>query len=584
MKESKNIRNIKKNNLIQFFAVLAIILLINIIFSFFFLRFDLTSEKRYTLSPSTVTLVENVEDIIYVKVYLYGKNLPPDFAELSQKTREFLDELRVYSKNIHYEFIDPSEGKDEKQLQAYYGQLYKQGLQPQPIQDVDVGGVNTRYIVPGAIITYRQRETPVFLLDSDEGILYNREEIIKFSIEKLEYNIGNSIRRLTNQQKASIAFIKGHGELTNAEVFSAAVGIADFYKVDSVILDNKISKIFNVEIVDSGDVDFKISTNKYDLLIVAKPRFPFSNYEKFLLDQFVMRGGKILWYVDPVFAEMDSLQNYMEVPCLAMDLNLEDLFFRYGVRLNTNLLQDLNALAIPVKTGELAGQAQYTFIPWYFFPLITPYADHPIVKNLNVLKTEFISSIDTVGTKEGLKKTVLLTTSATTKMINTPAIISLENLKRRANYREFSQKYIPVSVLVEGVFPSLYSGFNSMKDQEKIRFKEKSVSTKMIFVSDGDMIKNQFDSRKYPLPLGYDQYTDVAYGNKNFLLNAVNYLCEDEGIAQVRSKDFKMRLLDKDKLLKEKSFWQILNMTLPILCVLIMGIIFAIIRRRKFSR
>ncbi|MDY0015548.1 MAG: gliding motility-associated ABC transporter substrate-binding protein GldG, partial [Bacteroidales bacterium] len=492
MKESKNIRNIKKNNLIQFFAVLAIILLINIIFSFFFLRFDLTSEKRYTLSPSTVTLVENVEDIIYVKVYLYGKNLPPDFAELSQKTREFLDELRVYSKNIHYEFIDPSKGKDEKQLQAYYGQLYKQGLQPQPIQDVDVGGVNTRYIVPGAIITYRQRETPVFLLDSDEGILYNREEIIKFSIEKLEYNIGNAIRRLTNQQKASIAFIKGHGELTNAEVFSAAVGIADFYKVDSVIFDNKISKIFNVEIVDSGDVDFKISTNKYDLLIVAKPRFPFSNYEKFLLDQFVMRGGKILWYVDPVFAEMDSLQNYMEVPCLAIDLNLEDLFFRYGVRLNTNLLQDLNALAIPVKTGELAGQAQYTFIPWYFFPLITPYADHPIVKNLNVLKTEFISSIDTVGTKEGLKKTVLLTTSATTKMINTPAIISLENLKRRANYREFSQKYIPVSVLVEGVFPSLYSGFNSMKDQEKIGFKEKSVPTKMIFVSDGDMIKNQF--------------------------------------------------------------------------------------------
>ncbi|MDD3280394.1 MAG: gliding motility-associated ABC transporter substrate-binding protein GldG [Bacteroidales bacterium] len=584
MKESKNIRNIKKNNLIQFFAVLAIILLINIIFSFFFLRFDLTSEKRYTLSPSTVTLVENAEDIIYVKVYLYGKNLPPDFAELSQKTREFLDELRVYSKNIHYEFIDPSKGKDEKQLQAYYGQLYKQGLQPQPIQDVDVGGVNTRYIVPGAIITYRQRETPVFLLDSDEGILYNREEIIKFSIEKLEYNIGNAIRRLTNQQKASIAFIKGHGELTNAEVFSAAVGIADFYKVDSVILDNKISKIFNVEIVDSGVVDFKISTNKYDLLIVAKPRFPFSNYEKFLLDQFVMRGGKILWYVDPVFAEMDSLQNYMEVPCLAIDLNLEDLFFRYGVRLNTNLLQDLNALAIPVKTGELAGQAQYTFIPWYFFPLITPYADHPIVKNLNVLRTEFISSIDTVGTKEGLKKTVLLTTSATTKMINTPAIISLENLKRRANYREFSQKYIPVSVLVEGVFPSLYSGFNSMKDQEKIGFKEKSVPTKMIFVSDGDMIKNQFDSRKYPLPLGYDQYTDVAYGNKNFLLNAVNYLCEDEGIAQVRSKDFKMRLLDKDKLLKEKSFWQILNMTLPILCVLIMGIIFAIIRRRKFSR
>jgi len=548
------------------------------------MRFDLTSEKRFSLSKSTVKLVENLDDIIYVKVYLYGDNLPPDFAELSLKTREFLDELRVYSKKIHYEFIDPTKGKDEKQLMAYYGQLYKQGLQPQPIQDVDAGGVNTHYIVPGAIISYRQRETPVSLVDADEGILVNRTEIIKFSIEKLEYNIGNAIRRLTDQQKASVAFIKGHGELTNGEVFSAAVGIADFYKVDSVILDNKISTLFDVEILDSNTINFKIKDKKYDLLIVAKPTKPFSNYDKFLLDQFVMRGGKILWYIDPVFAEMDSLQHYMEVPCLPRELNLDDMFFRYGVRLNTNLLQDMNALAIPVKTGELAGQAQYKFVPWYFFPLITPYIEHPIVKNLNVLKSEFISSIDTVGSKAGLKKTVLLTTSTATKMINTPTIISLESLKRKANYREFSQRNLPVSVLVEGEFPSLFSEMDNIENQGKIGFISKSKPTKMIFVSDGDMIKNQFDSRKYPLPLGYDQYTDVGYGNKNFLLNAVNYLCDDEGIAQVRSKDFKMRLLDKDKLLKEKTFWQIINMTLPLIMVLILGIIFAVIQRRRFAR
>jgi len=584
MKKGKNIRNLKRNNLMQFFSVVGTVIALNIIFSYVFLRIDLTSEKRYTLSHSTKSMVKNLEDIVYVSVYLYGKNLPPDFAELSLKTRELLDELRVYSKNVQYEFIDPTEDKNEQQLMAFYGQLYKQGLQPQPIQDVDAAGVNTRYIVPGAIIRYRQRETPVQLLDSDEGILYERTGIIKFSIDKLEYNITNAIRRLTGQQKATVAFLKGHGELTNKELFSAAVSIADFYRVDSVVFDNKISKIFDIDLIDSNTIDFEIKGNKYDLLIIAKPTKAFSHYEKYILDQFVMRGGKILWYVDPVFAEMDSLQHYKEVPCLPRELNLEDMFFRYGVRLNSNLLQDLNALAIPVKTGELAGQPQYKFIPWYYFPLITPVATHPIVKNLNVLKTEFVSSIDTVGSKSGLKKTVLLTTSATTKILNTPAIISLEALKRRAINREYAHRYVPVSVLVEGVFTSLFSGYNKMVDQDKIGFIEKSKPTKIMFVSDGDMIKNQFSSKGYPLPLGYDQYTDVAYGNKNFLLNAVNYLCDDEEIVQVRSKDFKMRLLDKERVLKEKTFWQVLNMVFPLILVIIMGIVFAVVRNRKFAR
>lgn len=584
MKTSKNIRSLKRNNLIQFFSVLTIIVVINIIFSFIFSRFDLTSEKRYTLSKSTIELVENLEDIIYVKVYLHGNNLPPDFSELSLKTREFLDELRVYSKNIHYEFIDPAEGKDEQQLKAYYGQLYKQGLQPQPIQDVDASGVKTHYIVPGAIISYHQRETPVSLVDADDGILTNRGDVIKFSIEKLEYNIGNAIRRLTGQQKANVAFVKGHGELSNAEVFSAAVAIADFYKVDSVTLNGNISTVIDIEITDSTKTEFKLKDNKYDLLIIAKPTKPFPNIEKYILDQFVMRGGKILWYVDPVIAEMDSLQHYMEAPCLPRDLNLDDMFFRYGVRLNTNLLQDINALAIPIQTGQLAGQAQYKFIPWYYFPLITPFVDHPIVKNLSVLRTEFISSIDTVGTKTDLAKTILLTTSTNTKIVNTPAIINLEALKRRANYREFSHRNIPVCVLVEGEFTSLYSGIGEMESQKDIGFLAKSSPTKMVFVSDGDMIKNQFSSKRYPLPLGYDQYTKAVYGNKNFLLNVVNYLCNDEGIAQVRSKDFKMRLLDENKILKEKAFWQTINMTLPLAFILIMGIVFTFIQRKRFAR
>ncbi len=582
MEKEKAMKSIKRDNLVRFFCIVLVIIALNAIFSLFFFRWDLTGEKRYTLSKSTKTLLKNLDDIVYVKVYLDG-NLPPDFSELSLKTREFLDEWRVYSSNIQYEFIDPTKGKTPQELSAVYGELYKKGLNPQPIQDVSSdGGVNTRYIVPGAIISYRQQEMPLDLLDADNGILYNRSDIINYSIEKLEYNIGNAVRRLTHQQKASVAFLKGHGELTNLQVFSAATGIAGFYDVDSVLLDNKITRLFNVKITDSTTGDFKIEGNKYDLLVIAKPTLPFGNYEKFILDQFVMRGGRILWYIDPVFAEMDSLMRYPEMPCLARELNLEDLFFRYGIRMNTDMLQDLNALPIPVRSGEMAGQAQYKMIPWYYFPIITPHSDHPVVRNLNVLKTEFVSSIDTVGMRQGLKKTVLLSTSSNTKVVNTPAIISLETLKKRANVLEFNQKNIPVSVLVEGVFSSLFSGYENV-DQAALGFLSKSKPTKMIFVSDGDMIKNQVNEQHYPLPLGYDRFTDRGYGNRNFLLNAVNYLCDDEDIVQIRSKDFKMRLLDNPRILKEKTFWQVVNVVLPLVIILLMGVVLYFVRRRKYA-
>lgn len=572
----------KKENLLQFSGVVVILLAFNIIFSFFFFRLDLTAEKRYTLSNSTKGLLKGLDDVVYVKVYLDG-NLPPDFAELSMKTREFLDEWRMYSQNIQYEFIDPAKGKSPQELGAVYSELYQKGLNPQPIQDVTSEGVNTRYVVPGALISYQQREIPVALLDADHGMLYNRNDIINYSIEKLEYNMSNAVRRLTQRQKARVAFLKGHGELDNLHVFGAAVGIADFYSVDSVILDNKVTKLFDVKVTDSATGDFTIGDIKYDLLVVAKPTIPFGNYEKFLLDQFVMRGGRILWYVDPVMADLDSLMRYPEMPAMARELNLDDMFFRYGVRMNTDLLQDLNALPIPVRAGEMAGQPQYKMIPWYYFPIITPNSTHPVVHNLNVLRTEFISSIDTVGRRSGLKKTVLLTTSTTTKIINTPAIISLEILRNRAHVEEFSKQNIPVAVLVEGVFPSLFTGYGNV-DQEKLGFLDKSSPTKMIFVSDGDMVRNQVNEKRYPLPLGYDRFTDKAFGNLNFLLNAVNYLCEDEDILQVRSKDFKMRLLDNNRILKEKTFWQLVNVIVPLVLVIALGIVLLLIRRIRYAK
>jgi ABC-2 type transport system permease protein len=582
MKDLK-VKNIKREHLFLFINVLLLVISFNIISIFLFTRFDLTSEKRYTLSKSTKDMLRHLEDIIYIKVYLDGKGLPSDYMELSTKTREFLDELQAYSDQIEYEFIDPAKGRQAREMDAIYGELYKKGLTPQAIQSMEAEGVNTRYIVPGAIVSYRQREVPVDLLDTDDGLLRNREDVIKYSIEKLEYNIGNTIRRITNQQGAKVAFLKGHGELANIDILKAAVAIANFYMVDSVTLNNQISSIFDVEITDSLTKDYKIKNNKYDLLIIAKPTQPFGNYEKYLLDQFVMRGGRLLWYVDPVLVEMDSLYNQMEMACFGRDLNLEDMFFRYGVRMNSNLLQDLNALPIPVTSGNVGGQPQYKYIPWYYFPIITPFIDHPIVKNLNVLRTEFVSSIDTIGAKAELKKTVLLTTSATTKITNMPAIVSLQTLKRRANMREFNRQYLPVSILVEGEFNSLFSDLEGT-DVAKLGVIHKSKPTKMIFVSDGDMIKNQLGQNNFAYPLGFDRYTGMVFGNKNFLLNAVNYLCNDEEILQVRSKDFKMRLLDKNKILKEKSLWQSFNLVLPLFSIIILSIIFVSIRKFKYVK
>ena len=582
MKDSK-VKNIKREHILQFTSVLLIVVAVSVISIFLFTRFDLTSEKRYTLSKSTKEMLTNLKDVVYIKVYLEGKGLPPDYAELATKTREFLDELRAYSKHIEYEFIDPAKGREPHEMNAIYGELYRKGLNPQAIQSMGAEGVNTRYVVPGAILSYHQKEVPVQLLDSDDGLLQNREDIIKYSIEKLEYNIGNTIRRMTNQQHAKVAFLKGHGELTNIEILKAAVAIANFYVVDSVILNNKISSIFNLEITDTITNDFKIKDNKYDLLIVAKPTEPFGNYDKYLLDQFVMRGGRLLWFIDPVAAEMDSLSNHAEMACFARDLNLEDMFFQYGIRVNTNLLQDLNALQIPVGADNVGGQAQYKYIPWYYFPIITPFIDHPIVKNLNVLRTEFVSSMDTIGVRSNLKKTVLLTTSATTKIVNTPAIISLQTLRRRANMQEFNKRHLPVAVLVEGEFNSLFSDLAG-SDIAKLGVVHKSEPTKIIFVSDGDMIKNQLRQDNFAYPLGFDKYTGMTFGNKNFLLNAVNYLCDDIDILQVRSKDFKMRLLDKNKILKERKFWQTINLALPLLMVNVLGGIFVGVRRGRHTK
>lgn len=572
-------RSMKQNNLSLFvFSVVAIIG-INIICSFWFYRLDLTAEKRYSLSNSTKNILKDLDDVVYFKVYLEG-DFPAGFKKLSKETRELLDEYRAYSDNIQYEFIDPSEGRDEKETKAFYNQLYKKGIQPTRLQDRKADGVKTQVIFPGALVTYKQKELPLQLLSSN--INTPPEEVLNISIQNLEYNITSTISKITRKTQPKIAFIEGHGELEAIDVADITKDLSEFYLVERVKMDEQINSLRNFDYDSiSGRASIR---NKYQLLIIAKPTKPFSDKDKFIIDQHIMRGGSVLWLIDPVFASMDSLQGNTETIGIINDVNMDDMFFRYGVRFNSNLLQDMNALPIPIVTGQMGNKPQQEFIPWYYFPIITPTSEHPIVKNLNSIKTEFVGSIDTVGTHP-LKKEVLLTSSKYTKIVQAPIIINLNILKMKPDEREFTLRFLPISVLVEGEFKSLFEGRmpSEVDTSNLIQFVKNGTKAKMIFVSDGDIIKNQVD-KMGPLPLGYDRYTQLSFGNKEFLLNAINYLVGDEDLMQVRAREIKIRLLDKTKLLKHELYWQVFNIVMPLLIIFLLGIVMVYYRKYKYAR
>ncbi len=575
-----NRKNIRKINVFQLLVAFIALILINIISSFVFYRFDLTAEKRFTLSKATKEMLKELDDIVYFKIYLDG-DFPAGFKRLQKETKEILNEFRAYSDNIEYEFVNPTEGKDKRELGMLYNQLVKKGIEPTQMQNRTAEGVETKVIFPGAIVTYKNRELPLQLLMSNINL--GTEDVLNASIQTLEYNISSVIQKLKNPVKPKIAFIEGHGELDANQVMSITNDLSSFYEVERIRLDGQINSLRSFQ-MDSASGKTSIA-NKFKAIIIAKPDSVFSQQDKFIIDQFVMRGGNVLWLVDPVFAEMDSMSAKGETIGIPNELNLTDMFFRYGVRLNTNLLQDLNALPIPIMTGKIGNKPQMEMISWLYFPILTPTTNHPITKNLNSIRTEFISSIDTVGDPE-IRKSILLTTSRYTKMVNTPSIISLNVLKIKPDKREFGLNSLPVSVLCEGKFTSMFKDrlTGDMDTNNLISFVEKAkVSSKMIFISDGDIIKNQF-SKQGPLPLGYDKYSQMNFGNKDLILNIMNYLCGDESLMQVRAREVKIRLLDGNKILRNKFYWQMFNIATPLVFIIVLGFLFMFIRKKKYSK
>jgi ABC-2 type transport system permease protein len=573
-------KNIKRSNIIQLFLGIVILLLVNIIASFIFTRVDLTAEKRYSLAPATKDMLKRLHDEVLFKVYLEG-DLPPGFRRLANETKEMLDEFRAYSKHVQYQFIDPSSNPNPTERNDGYKLLVERGLQPTVLSITKKGQASQLIIFPGVIVSYGGRDIPIQLIQSQLG--QDADKACNNSIQSLEYNLASALELLVKRSKPQIAFIQGQGELSQLETEDAQIALSQFYNVERITIGHKISSLAIRLKGNSSDM----LVDRFKAIIIAKPTKPFDEKDKFLIDQFIMRGGKVLWLIDPIFASMDSLQKYNSTMGLVNDINLEDMLFNYGVRLNANLIMDKIALSIPVATGQINGQPQFEFFPWYYFPVLTPTISHPIVNGLNAIKTEFVSSIDTVEA-QGVKKTILLTTSPYSRTVNAPVFIDLEVLKRPAEESQYNRGPQPVAVLLEGNFTSSFK-FRippELAENKDLQFLPKSRKpTKMIVVSDGDIIKNQFQlSQGYPLPLGYDQYTRQTFGNKDFLLNAMNFLCDDSGLISVRSRELKLRMLDSTKVESQRLFWEILNVLLPLVLVLIFSVIKLRIRARKYSR
>lgn len=576
-------KNLRLINIVQLLLGLVIIALVNIISSNLNTRFDLTSEKRYTLSEASRSLLSEIDDLVFFRVYLHGE-FPAGFKRLERETRDMLNEFRAFNRNIEYSFINPSETTDTRERERIFRQLMEKGLEPTDLQVRTKDGASQRIIFPGAIASYRGRETPITLLSAQRGA--SPDEILNNSIENLEFVLADAIRKLVTQRRPRIAFIEGFSSLSRHELADATAALSDYYSVDRVQLNEQLSSLSDRVEVDSVTTRIR---NKYEAIIIAKPDSAFSEKNKFIIDQFIMRGGKVFWLVDPVFASMDSLRANNETMGITNDLNLTDMFFKYGFRLNNDLVMDLNALPIPVRTGQMGNQPRFEFFPWYYFPILTPQSNDPVVRNLNAIKTEFISSIDFVESPSRVEKSVLLGSSQYSRTVRAPVLISLDILGERPDQRLFNRSNIPVAAKISGTFESLYKNRvpPDISESSEIDFREESLPTKMIVVADGDVIRNQMQLTQgnyLPLPLGFDRFTGQQFGNRDFVLNVMNYLTDDSGLITIRSRELKLRLLDRTKTENQRARWQLINVGLPVLLVLVFGIVQSAIRRKRYAK
>lgn len=557
----------KNKNLRSVVFISLVLILINIAGNFYFHRFDLTADHRYTLSPTTLKIIKDVKEPLIIDVFLKGE-FPGEMKKLQTETQQILEEFKAYNSNVVFQFVNPLEDEDKKEatIQAFL----ERGLTPINVTLNDKGKQTQEVAFPWAITTYHGRSVKVPLLKNIMGA--SIAEKVVSSVQHLEYAFSNAFNSVTKPKQKKVAVIKGNGELNDYLM-------GDFIKQ---VKENCFIGTFTLDSVAKKPFETLAVLKKYDLAVIVKPIEKFSDEEKLVLDQFVMNGGKTLWLIDQVNIEMDSLYNQSGTTlAFPNDLNLNDMFFKYGVRINPDMVKDIMAAPITLATGENGSGTQYNQFPWFYSPLVYPSAKHPIVSNLDAIKFEFVNGIDTL--KNGIKKTVLLQSSPYSKLVGAPVEVKLEMVNERPEQSEFLNKgNFPVAVLLEGNFRSAFEN-RVMPFQDK-SFLALGETNKMIVVSDGDIIKNQLDKNGQPLELGYDKWNNKLYGNKEFMLNCVNYLLDDNGLINIRSKVVHLPILDKEKVYDNYTSAQIISVGLPLIILAIFGFLFTFLRKRKYSK
>ena len=567
----------------SFLPPLLLVILVNILLSWVDFRIDLTQDKKHSISEETKQILTDLEDVVFIKIYLAG-DFPTEFKHLQSELLNLLTSFKsIAGDNFDYEVIDPNNTNDESEKIDLFKQLVKDGLTPTDIEIRSTSSKSSQIIFPGALIYYKDRQQAVNFLKN--SVTKQAGENINASIENLEYEFIAAIHHLAKNNIEKIAFLEGNGELTDKEVYDLT---------ESVLQDNdKLSYHYAIERfnikefeIDSSKMEADISKQILDLssfkaLIIAKPTIAFNMLEKFIIDQYIMNGGKILWLIDGVNATMDSLQKANSFIALKNDLNLDDQLFKYGVRINPNLIEDLRSTQIPIVTGYSNNMPQQSYFPWPYYPLLFSEINHPISKGLDAIKCDFASSIDTI--QNTIKKTILLTSSKQSRINPTPAKISLGILQNPPPIESFNKSQLPIAVLLEGEFESVFKNRILPKEQS-IDFKDKSKPTQMIVVSDGDVARNSVSNNGDIYPLGYDRFINYTYpGNKKFVMNAIHYLCDDVGLTRLKSKEIKLRLLDKEKIASNMFLIQFINIVFPLLLLLIATLLFLNFKKRKYA-
>jgi ABC-2 type transport system permease protein len=558
-----NWRQSKKiGDLLLLANALVFVVILNFLSSSYFFRIDLTEEKRYTIKPQTKELLVNLDDAVYVEVFLEGE-LNPGFERFKKSIRETLEEFRIYSDDrVRFTFTDPTLALGDQARNEFIADLNARGISPRNVIENKDGQRVEKLVFPGAIVSYGGMEKGVMLLKGNA--MQGSQQVLNQAIEGVEYEIANAIYTLTNNNRKRIGFVTGHGELDGNRLISFENSLSEQYDVVSVALDQK-EKLVDV-----------------DALIISKPTQAFSNIDKYYLDQYLMKGGRLMLLLDRLDAAMDSASsdNYFAFP---YELNLDDQLFKYGVRINQDLIQDRVSGRYPIVVSN-AGKPQIMQMEWPFFPLVNQYADHPITRNLDASLLRFASSIDTVKAV-GVKKTPLLFSSAYSRKAVAPVKVGVNDLRSQLLAAAFNEQKIPLGYLLEGTFTSLYKNRFSPTGADTAGYRSGSVPTKLIVIADGDIIRNDVNPRNGEAqPLGFDPFASYTFANQDLLLNAIAYLTEENGLIKARNKEIKIRPLDKEKIKNERVFWQVTNLVVPLLLLFIFGFSRSYWRKLKYSK